>query len=629
MKNICIAGPSRVDLQYVARILYRSGLAQPRPSALDHAMDMAAWHAQAMPEAVDAPLRPGRFWERQASDIFIANIDAPAWGWHDPRSTWLLDFWTEFDPNIFFLLVCVPPWHLLARSLMDTASPPPVSAVMAAWRAHHLELLRFRHRHPQRTLLVDARDCLTHPGALVAACAAGWRLPLAFLDEDTPHDDLPDPLACYLAAQLGRDCGETLGLQRELDATRTSLGSGAEPDLLDQAAVIASYRRLRADTAVSGLLETAQAEIGRLNVENRGLAEQLLQAAGDRDFLEIRLRQTQKELDRQFVDHEETQKRVQKFATRWQRMLERNPGYCDFESVSIEAAPDSEPPAITCRFSNALFAGRHLPECVIDVILEEGMAGLRFVSQPDGVSPLLRWPTGVDGQTLPLVPAGRQDNVLQRLEAFATLGSGDWQLIQVLPRLLAATLGSSPVLDLSHDSRAAFIAGLERFAVSVAVLPSVLRYDRAVLKHEQANADYEYLWIHLDNLTFGARVWPEFEFRLSCAEVRPGRFGAYPKLEFPQLAGQNPFESWYPESEDNLGPKLELRFALPADMDIAVWQRLADVDKQFLSALIGRLPDIVHAAQETGAAIGRAWDDWTRMACDVRRILAARALATA
>jgi hypothetical protein len=160
--------------------------------------------------------------------------------------------------------------------------------------------------------------------------------------------------------------------------------------------------------------------------------------------------------------------------------------------------------------------------------------------------------------------------------------------------------------------------------------PTLLQYDRVNLKREQVNPDYEHLWLRFENLALGKNHWPEFEFRLSCAEVKPNQFGRYPKLEFPEESSQAPFESWFVEAYDDFGAKLELRFAIPdsaepESMDLGVWQRVSANDRTFLASLIASLPKILDDLKDTGVYLKRSWEDWGQMALEIQRVVALRA----
>jgi len=132
---------------------------------------------------------------------------------------------------------------------------------------------------------------------------------------------------------------------------------------------------------------------------------------------------------------------------------------------------------------------------------------------------------------------------------------------------------------------------------NLAILPPVVRFDHIKLKNNQINPGYEHLWFELDNLSFGQQHWAQFEFRLACANTTT-QFGSDPRLEFPENTGQAPLPSWFIESNDEHGNKLELRFAQPEAMDISVWNQLGEADRHFIRALINALPNLLAHATE-------------------------------
>ena len=1021
MKSICITGATLEDLSAVARVLEKAGMAPSGPTTRGNALDMAYWHDQVVAAAGEASgsrgriTSPGLFGEQLASDIFLANASVPVWGWSDERSVWLLDFWFAFQPCLYFLLVCVSPEDMLARAMETEAGVASLPASLAVWQAQHDALLRFYHRHPDRALLVSARDCASAPQALVDLCVTRWGVPLTAVDAPQPIP-AADPLARYLARQFCREYPQLASLAHAVEATLLRFGAAeglgsAAP--LPPEAVIAGFRNLRDRSAERRQIETLQAladarqeqvlaaarvreeqdaciarlqsqldggrreladmadrldvlaetearlqateeklqtanqdgeqfllhgqrmkeeleaisaeyenskerlevletekvgllqeyealkvnfsdiataceghqqradacqteldsarrelaalanrlevlartevrlkdseeklqiarqegeqlllqlhqvqeelesiflqyedvkkQVTALQVEKSGLIQEFerlqssssdiakaydeqklynediaaqlqaalqvkeeyerlkssfadisrsydeqkiynedvtiqlqgalqlqeeherlkssfadivkshdeqklcneditaqlqgalqlqeeherlkssfadivkshdeqklyneditaqlqgaLQAKEEQEhrvtqlqaqldtldqelsaatsrvevlaLAEIQLRHTEETLNDTLGEREDllsryntvqealqqAQRQVREADARWRRMWQRNPDYSDYESVSIAPGTESATPSLRCRFQGLELAGRRLPQCDVQVVLEDGVAGFRVIRGPEDTAPLVRWPLPAKGeQDVTIIPVAQPGNEQQRLEIFFDLSASDWRFFPSLARLLSNILPASPeVQGVSEAQRREFLAGLANFLALVSNFPAVLRYDRVALKQEQCHPTYEHLCLRLENLGLGEQLWPVFEFRLSCAEIRPDSFGMYPKLEFPEDAGQSPFEDWFEESCDELGPKLELRFALPWDMDTDVWGRLSPQDKFFVAALIQRLPAMLHGLQESGVPIGRAWNDWIQMAGEVQRILA-------
>jgi hypothetical protein len=834
----------------------------------DEPVDMAFWHEQVMAaaaeefEGLQAIGNPGRLWEQMASDIFVANIKSKVWGWADTRSTWLLDFWLGFEPRLNFILVVTSPQQALANAMAAGGDAISVDEVMAQWQLYHQELLRFYHRNPQRSILVDAQECMEKPQALLERCNLHWKLSLAQEASAACTAAPQDALALYLANQLCRAYPETASLQHELAATVMQLGSTQQLRALDPSQIIASYHALRDRSAELQQLKAAQEELAALVEEEAALANslheaqqesqrqlaeaaqsidalrqesaglatardaeaqarqeaiaqrdgeaaakaeaitqrdaeanartalssQLNESTQENELLLLQLHQVQEELEQYFLEHQEVQKRLdeaeqesqrrlaeaaQNFdalaneknqlaaardaeahgkaqamaqrdaeATakaqalaqrdaeanakaeaiaqrdalaneknqlaaardaeahgkaqaiaqrdaeaaakaqalaqrdaeangkaeaiaqrdalaneknqlaaardalskekaelaqanaaqlkestqenellllqlhqvqeelehyflqhqdaqqrlsgaeqRWQRMLQSNPAYCDFQSIEILPSEGGNTTHWRIKELNAV--GRSLPELEFETTVTDGVASI-----------------ALGGQTLP------------------DLGTRDWDLLQALIPLLDRTLATPAALQLPEGFNPQELQnGLAQLGTVIQQLPPTLRFDQVKLQREQVNPDYEHLWLYFENLAFNGKRWPEFEFRLSCANVRPKHFGMYPKLEFPQHTGQAPFEAWFEEAYDDFGAKLELRFALPDAMDLAVWQRLSESDHAFIFALISRLPTLFDRLQSAGTNLKRPWADWLAMAQEVQRILLLRTAA--
>jgi hypothetical protein len=172
---------------------------------------------------------------------------------------------------------------------------------------------------------------------------------------------------------------------------------------------------------------------------------------------------------------------------------------------------------------------------------------------------------------------------------------------------------------------------LKALIAQVQSLPAVLRYDQVKLKRELINPDYEHLWLEFHSLHLGAQHWKKFEIRLGAALVQAEGFSQYPKFEIPLIDGKTkPFESWYAESYDDSGAKLELRFALDKKVfDVAVWTKLAEADRALLLRLIYAMPEALNRLETQKAAIHRPWKTWTQFAMGAVQVLAAKKLASA
>jgi len=162
-------------------------------------------------------------------------------------------------------------------------------------------------------------------------------------------------------------------------------------------------------------------------------------------------------------------------------------------------------------------------------------------------------------------------------------------------------------------------------------LPVLLRYDAVKLKRELINPDYEHLWLEFKGMSLGARTWPKFEMRLGAAMVQRVGFSQFPKFEFPLIDGRvKPFDSWYAESQDDHGGKLELRFSLEKNVfDTSVWSKLDDADKVLLLRLIYVMPAVLLRLEAEQAPIERPWATWVGFAKAATQVIEASRAAAA
>lgn len=692
MKIICVTGSPGSDVNKVADIFFAAGVMPALPLRQDASFTLAGWHDKVIAAAggnqeTPSPVhQPGRFWEQFATNLFMENMQQAQWAWADPRSVWLLDFWQQFEPNLHFVLVYTSPQRALAEALAaGRKHGADTAALMAAWAAHQQEILRFHHRNPTRTILVDAAECAATPAALLDVCVARWNLDLAPATVEFPTPATAATLVGYLAEQLRQTQPEVQALQQELEASLYALlpaptNSAVAPELF---AAVEDYRELRnvathAELALSTAtaqvevmseqvalheksiaaltvalkaaeadksaqlekaealaalaatrkeLDTARQGIKRLEDEQRVHAnrrrddEQRVQAAQtaanaakeagakvkeaqqENELLLVQLHQVQEELEHYFLEHKRAVKQIEEAGVRWQRMLERTPDYCDYQALELLGL-DPAGQRTSWRFSELNAGGRAYPELRFDIAVAGGKAEFAFAR---------------DGQA-PGAP-----------QALDSLTCSEWLLLPTLCRVLDEALQApaGSLAQLGQAQRAALGDALAGLANTIDAVPSALRFDQVTLKREQVNPDYEHLWLQLGNLSLGEKRWGNVDFRLSCANVRPGKFGTHPKLEFPSETGAALLVGWFAESFDDFGDKLELRFALPEAMDMSVWDQLSPADQAILQMLVAKLPQMLSRLDDGKTNLSRPIADWQQLAGAVQSITAARTVVAA
>jgi GT2 family glycosyltransferase len=106
------------------------------------------------------------------------------WGWKDPRTSLLLDFWHARLPEARYVFVYRFPWEV-ADSMQRLGADVFLSHPGYAWRIwcrYNRALLDFAARHRDRVVLVNANALMREPHRLLELLASRFDLPLRAID---------------------------------------------------------------------------------------------------------------------------------------------------------------------------------------------------------------------------------------------------------------------------------------------------------------------------------------------------------------------------------------------------------------------------------------------------------------
>ena len=333
-------------------------------------------------------------------------------------------------------------------------------------------------------------------------------------------------------------------------------------------------------------------------------------SAQENELLLLQLMQAQEELVEYYEQKGEFEKLYLAYKARWERLEKRLPNYLDFGAVGIaDVECVSDVPSITWQVKDFAQSGVALSEFSFVTVLQDGHPGIGLVK---------------DGQHHAFVPKLFGTNK-DHLATFLGLGTTDFKqltaAVSILDQLEAgqwAGFAFPAQFDLSF-----WRPSIQTMLAQLKQLPALLRYDEVRLKRELINPDYEHLWLEFRGLSLGALQWKKFEIRLGAALVQADGFSQYPKFEIPLIDGKTkPFDSWYAESQDDSGAKLELRFALDKNVfDVAVWTKLTDADKALVLRVIYAMPDALKRLEKQKTAIHRPWATWIDFATAAMQVL--------
>jgi len=346
---------------------------------------------------------------------------------------------------------------------------------------------------------------------------------------------------------------------------------------------------------------------------------QLKEVQEENELLLLQLHQVQEELEHHFLEHQKLQRENEMYQGRWRRLEEREPQYLDYESIlPITVDTVSAKPRLDWRATNITMVGNVAEAFLFTTFLEDGMPGVEITEV-----------AGSNAKPVRLIPRALvKPNASEALAQYRNMSMRDWQSLSTAIKAIEQFFKSPKRASRDQKLPDFFDIIFWRQSLSPLVadfksLPAVFRFDEVKLKREQVNPDYEHLWMEFNGALFGQRHWPSLELRFAAANVQPGGFSRYPKVEIPKINGStSPFETWFEESRDDFGPKMELRFDLNRQFfDLDVWSRVSSEDRAMLISMMGSIPFMLKKMEENSIKISRPWEDWNLLASGMVEIL--------
>lgn len=352
----------------------------------------------------------------------------------------------------------------------------------------------------------------------------------------------------------------------------------------------------------------------------------LLKSSQDEgELLLCHLHLTQEELEQSLINSKLDASQIDSYRQRLIRTLERHPTYWDFEGFEACVLEDTNKRHIVqWNFTNVDIGERLIPELRFKTVLIDGVAGI-IIQRSQGLvssAPLLRWPAISDETSelscMPVKGSASHGNN----SVLSNLGPTDWKMLINLVKRLSVMLAQP------DDSRFPDRIDADRLQRGLLALektleswPAILRYDDIRIDRTFQIDGYHALEIWLSNPQLGNKVWPDFNYRVATFFETGQSFNQNPRIEFPE-SKTNPLTSWFSESIDERGARMELRFAQPDIMDTNVWNLLVGNDRLLVAALLASTNTQLIELQKRNSTISQPWQDWLTVGESMRRILA-------
>jgi hypothetical protein len=143
MTIFCITGFSKASTELTESVLLAGGMATHLPLERDPTLNLVRWHERAIgmqqqtsssaSDVFDKSSQPSRVWLQLAVDLMVANMNSVHWGWAHTGAVPWLDFWSQLEPEIRFVLVCEDRLTLVCRLLEEGQTPESMAGHLAIW----------------------------------------------------------------------------------------------------------------------------------------------------------------------------------------------------------------------------------------------------------------------------------------------------------------------------------------------------------------------------------------------------------------------------------------------------------------------------------------------------------------
>lgn len=192
------------------------------------------------------------------------------WGWKDPRTTLMLDFWHQLLPEVKYLFVYRYPWDVLnsivrPNSLVFAERP---DYALKAWAFYNRHLLKFYQEHSEQSILVNVSAIIEQQERLVKLLKIKLDLHIADSDWEAKFKQIYDwrmftnlPWQSSVVEHIYNKYPECLSLLAELE-TAADLPDNFSLEL----AGLTEVKHTQVTTTSADELETEIAEL--TNEEN-------------------------------------------------------------------------------------------------------------------------------------------------------------------------------------------------------------------------------------------------------------------------------------------------------------------------------------------------------------------------
>lgn len=299
------------------------------------------------------------------------------------------------------------------------------------------------------------------------------------------------------------------------------------------------------------------------------------------------LHSTQEQLEIKLEEHERVSLEREKFKDLFFYALTKNSDFWFYKNITVALSEKSDRLEVDIHLIETYINDERFDEISFRLIIVNGTAGLIFpAAKPGEPTMIKKWTREQLGsQELCCLPV--QGSSFENGNAtLAGLGTTDWLRVRDLFKKLGYFFENNlNTIPLSEDIIIQAGAALKNTNSILGNWPKKLRYDNVSLENSTDFDNYNALDISLHNALIGDKVIEQFRYTIATTYTDTELLQEHPRLEFSESC-KDLLEHWYPETQDDRGARLELRFAYPNALDIEVWNKLSALDQVLVATLL-------------------------------------------
>jgi hypothetical protein len=327
------------------------------------------------------------------------------------------------------------------------------------------------------------------------------------------------------------------------------------------------------------------------------LRTQIISFESEMSMIMAELYATQEALEQQILRQKKMELHAITASQRIDNLVAKLPGHWEAETIEKIESEDSKSTTVSWRLTNVYIGGEHLTDIEFSTVMENSRVHLiikrhqRAITGDKAASKGVTTYAQTENEIIIAPESGSPYDGLNAV--ISRLSTSDWSLVLALLGKLSAYVTAHTASTPALYRRIDFQDGIRRLKDSVNMWPTTFRFDTASVAECPPRAHYRGLSIKISNIEVGDLVWPKVSFILATVDEQSADFGSNPRLEFPKPPAKQGLESWYAETTDEQGTRLELRFAGIRNMDLQVWTRLSGNDQILIAGLISSMSRIL------------------------------------